>query len=78
MMPGVPDDEGRPPMMRELLEKEVSAAKHAVDAVRDWLHHPTTVMKEHTFDRALDDLGQSIEDVERRADAPGPPRGTRQ
>jgi hypothetical protein len=64
-------------MMRQLLEKEVSAAKHAVDAVRDWFHHPTTVMKEHAFDRELDDLGQSIEDVERRAERaelPAPPR----
>jgi hypothetical protein len=35
-------------------------------------------MKEHAFDRPLDDLGQTIDDVERRADAaaaPAAPQG---
>jgi hypothetical protein len=56
-------------MMRQLIDKEVTAAKHAVETVREWLHHRTLVMKEHAFDRPLDDLGQTIDDVERRADA---------
>jgi hypothetical protein len=65
------------PMMRELIEREVSAAKHAVHAVRDWIHHRTTkVMKRHAFDRPLDDLGQTINDVERRAESPEPPPGS--
>jgi hypothetical protein len=50
-------------MVRELIEKEVSAARHAVEAVRDWIH-PTKVMKRHEFDRPLDDLGQAIDEVE--------------
>jgi hypothetical protein len=63
-------------MMRQLIEKEVTVAKHAVGSLRGWLHHRTQVMKEHAFDRPLDDLGQTIDDVEHRADPvqqPGPP-----
>src|SRR5512146_1550731 len=59
-------------MLRQLIEKEVSAVKHAVHAVREWMH-PTKAMKEHEFDRPLDDLGQSIADVERRVPPPEPP-----
>jgi hypothetical protein len=59
-------------MMGQLIEKEVSAAKHAVEAVREWLHHRKTVMKEHAFDRPLDDLGQTIDDLDRRAEPSGP------
>jgi hypothetical protein len=62
-------------MMREFMQKELSTAKHAVDAVRDWLLHRTKVMKRHAFDRPLDDLGQTIDDVERRAEPPEPPAG---
>jgi hypothetical protein len=51
-------------MVRELIEKEVSAALHAVEAVRDWVNHPTTVMKDPTFQCALDDLGQTLDDLE--------------
>jgi hypothetical protein len=53
--------------MREFLRKELSAAKHAWEAVDAWLH-PTTRMKSHAFDGALDDLGQPIDDVERQAE----------
>jgi hypothetical protein len=63
-------------MMRELIEKEVSAARRAVDQVREWLH-PTRHSKDHAFDRDADDLGQPIEDVERQADSAArsqPPR----
>jgi hypothetical protein len=74
-------------MLRELIEKEVSAVKDvvqkvekeaveakdaAVHTVREWIK-PTKVMKGHAFDRPLDDLGQTIDDVERRAGAPSPP-----
>ncbi len=74
-------------MLRELIEKEVSAVKKAVQevekeaveakdaavhTVREWIH-PTKVMKGHAFDRPLDDLGQTIDDVERRADATASP-----
>jgi hypothetical protein len=55
-------------MMRELIEKEVSAAKRAVETVREWLH-PTTHSKDHAFDRQLDDLGQPLDDVERQAES---------
>ncbi len=61
-------------MMRQLIEREVSAAKDAVHAVREWIHHRTRVMKRREFDRPLDDLGQSPEDVERRAEPPEPPQ----
>ncbi|MFL5261105.1 MAG: hypothetical protein ACJ79L_01695 [Anaeromyxobacteraceae bacterium] len=54
-------------MLRELIEKEVSVVKDAVHAVREWVS-PTVVMKRHEFDRPLDDLGQTIDDVERRVD----------
>lgn len=52
-------------MVRELMEKEVAAVKCVLHAVRECVH-PTTVMKQHAFDRPLDDLGQTIDDVERR------------
>jgi hypothetical protein len=61
-------------MMRQLIEREVSAAKNAMEAVREWLHHRTRMMKRREFDRPLDDLGQSIEDVERRAEPQEPPQ----
>jgi hypothetical protein len=57
-------------MIRELIEKEVTAAKHAVEVVRE-LVHPTKVMKRHEFDRPLDDLGQVIDDAEGSPKAPG-------
>jgi len=53
-------------MLRRLIEKEVSAVKDAIHALRERIH-PTKVMKRQEFDRPLDDLGQSINDVERRA-----------
>jgi hypothetical protein len=52
-------------MVRELIEKEVSAAIHAVEAVKDWIH-PTQVMKDQAFDYPLDDLGQAIDELERQ------------
>jgi hypothetical protein len=63
-------------MLRQLIEKEVSAVKHAVHAVRERIH-PSVAMKNRAFERPLDDLGQNIDDVERRAEPPGtstPPR----
>jgi hypothetical protein len=53
-------------MLREIIEKEVLVVKHAVQAIRERIH-PTTVMKREAFVRSLDDLGQSPEDVERKA-----------
>jgi hypothetical protein len=50
-------------MLREIIQKEVSAVKHVVHAVRERIH-PTIVMKREEFVRSLDDLGQSPEDVE--------------
>lgn len=52
-------------MVRQLIDKEVAAVKCVLHTVREWVH-PTTVMKRHAFDRPLDDLGQTIDDVERR------------
>ncbi len=63
-------------MLRELIDKEVSAVKDAVHAVREWLH-PTTVPKRHEFERPLDDLGQNIDDVERRVPPPDGPAAPR-
>lgn len=54
-------------MLRRLIEREVSAAKDVVHALRERVH-PTKVMKDEEFDRPLDDLGQTIDDVERRAE----------
>ncbi len=56
-------------MLRDLIEKEAAAMKGAVRVVREWVH-PTKVMKRHVFDRPLDDLGQNIDDVERRVAPP--------
>ena len=39
-------------MLEKLIEKEAAAVKHAVHAVREWIH-PTKVMKAHAFDRPL-------------------------
>jgi hypothetical protein len=50
-------------MLEKLIEREAAAVKHALHAVREWVH-PSKVMKEHAFDRPLDDLGQSIDDVQ--------------
>ncbi len=58
-------------MLRELIEKEASAVKEAVHTVREWIH-PTVVMKEHEFDRPLDDLGQNIDDVEAQSQSQRP------
>jgi hypothetical protein len=65
-------------MLRQTIEKEVSALKRAAHAVREWIR-PTVVMKNHAFDRPLDDLGQTINDVERRAEPqePQPPKSAR-
>ena len=52
-------------MVRQLIDKEVAVVKGVLHAVREWVH-PTMVMKSHAFDRPLDDLGQTIDDVERR------------
>ncbi len=52
-------------MLREIIEKELSAVMQAIHAIRERIH-PTTVMKREAFVRALDDLGQSPEDVEWR------------
>lgn len=52
-------------MVRQLIDKEVAAVKCVLHTVREWVH-PTMVMKRHAFDRPLDDLGQTIDDVERR------------
>ena len=64
-------------MLRELIEKEAAVVKEAVHTVREWIH-PTKVMKEHAFDRPLDDLGQTIDDLERkvapRAEPPTSPK----
>ncbi len=59
-------------MLRELIQKEVAAVKHVVHDVKERIH-PTVVMKEHEFDRPLDDLGQNVDDVERRAEPQEPP-----
>lgn len=59
-------------MMRQLIEKEVAAVKGALHTVREWVH-PTKVMKRHAFDRPLDDLGQTIDDLERRVQTPEQP-----
>jgi hypothetical protein len=59
-------------MLRQLIEKGVSAVKDAVHALRERIR-PTKVMKRHEFDRPLDDLGQSINDVERRVQPPEQP-----
>jgi hypothetical protein len=64
-------------MLRQLIEREVSVAMDAVHAMREWLYHPTVVMKDHAFDRALDDLGQTLDDVERRAEPAGREGGPR-
>ncbi len=61
-------------MLRELIEKEVTVVKDVVHSVKE-LVHPTKVMKRHAFDRELDDLGQTIPDVERRAEPSEPPKG---
>jgi hypothetical protein len=64
-------------MLRELIEKEAAAVKGAFRAVRERVH-PTTRMKSHAFDRPLDDLGQTIDDVEARLSMQEHgPRGTR-
>ena len=55
-------------MLRELIEKERTAVRSVAHTVRGWLH-PTRSMKEHAFDRPLDDLGQNIDDVEQRTSA---------
>lgn len=54
-------------MFEKLIEREAAAVKHAVHAVREWIH-PTTVMKKHAFDRPLDDLGQVIDDVQQEVE----------
>jgi hypothetical protein len=59
--------------MREFIEREVEAAKHAVEALRNLIPHRTTVMKRHEFERPLDDLGQALDDGEL---APGAPAAT--
>ena len=59
-------------MLRRLIEKEVSLVKNAIHAVHERMH-PSKVMKRHVFDRPLDDLGQTIDDVERRATPPEQP-----
>ncbi len=59
-------------MLRRLIEKEVSVVRNAVHAVHERIH-PSKVMKQHAFDRPLDDLGQTIDDVERRSAPPGQP-----
>ncbi len=58
-------------MLRELIEKEVTLVKEAVHSIRERIQ-PSTVMKRHDFDRPLDDLGQTIDDVERRAQGGAP------
>lgn len=40
--------------------------------------HPTIVMKDHAFDRDLDDLGQSPDDLERQVDPSRPVGPARQ
>jgi hypothetical protein len=61
--------------MLEFIEKEVEAAKHAVEALRNLIpHRPTVVMKRHEFERPLDDLGQALDDGEL---APGAPPSER-
>jgi hypothetical protein len=54
-------------MMRELMRKEAATVRRAVDAFRGWVR-PRKAMKAHAFDRPLDDLGQTIDDVERRVE----------
>jgi hypothetical protein len=59
-------------MLRQFIEKEVSVVKNAIHAMREKMH-PSKIMKRHAFDRPLDDLGQTIDDVERRAAPPAQP-----
>jgi hypothetical protein len=56
-------------MVRQLIEKEAAAVKGMLHTVREWVH-PTTVMKRHAFDRPLDDLGQTIDDLEGQVSPP--------
>jgi hypothetical protein len=63
-------------MVRQLIEKEVAAVKGVLTTVREWVH-PTKVMKRHAFDRPLDDLGQTIDDVERRVQPPEQARSSK-
>jgi len=60
-------------MVRQLIDKEVAAVKGVLHTVREWVQ-PTTVMKRHAFDRPLDDLGQTIDDVEQRVQQQEQPR----
>jgi hypothetical protein len=55
-------------MVRQLVEREVTVVKCALQTMREWVH-PTKVMKRHAFDRPLDDLGQTIDDLERKVQA---------
>jgi hypothetical protein len=61
-------------MVRQLIEKEVAAVKDVLNTLSEWVH-PTKVMKGRAFDRPLDDLGQTIDDLERKVQAApeGPP-----
>ena len=45
------------------IEKSLSVMKGALHAVRGWVH-PKIIMKEHAFDRPLDDEGRVVNDVE--------------
>ena len=54
-------------MVRELIHREAAALRGAVATIREWIH-PRKVMKKHEFDRPLDDLGQSIDDIEHRVE----------
>ncbi len=61
-------------MVRQLIEKEVAVVKGVLNNLCEWVH-PTKVMKSHAFDRPLDDLGQTIDDLERKVQSTpeGPP-----
>jgi hypothetical protein len=54
------------------VEKSLSAVRNALHAVRE-LVHPTTVMKDHAFDRPTDDMGQTINDADLRMQPPERP-----
>jgi hypothetical protein len=63
-------------MMRHLVERELYLARNAARAVREWIRQRARSMKRHAFHHSLDEVGEALEDVERRAPPPGPPPPT--
>lgn len=58
------------------IEKSRTAVKDALHAMRGWIH-PKTVMKDHAFDRPLDDLGQPAAEEPPAPAPPAPPDAER-